>query len=591
MRRRKRWLSAVLCCLLFVSAIGLRAGPTGAETADEAFEALLTAQKFPESYKPALRALHKQYPSWVFTAQQIDLDWNEVLTAECRVGVNMVPASSLNSWKSCDKGAYDPEKGTWYGLDGNSWVGASREIIAYYLDPRNALTDPSIFQFEKLSRSSHHTAAGVEAILKGSFMTGSYTCPDTKQTFTYADTFLKAAEVSGVSAYHLASRARQEQGSNGNALGHGNVPGYAGYFNFFNVGAYTTSTASALQNGAKYAAGQNAAYYLPWTNPYKSILGGGVILGSSYINRGQDTLYLQKFDVVDGGNGFFSHQYMGNVLAPTSEAAIMKRAYTDEVLHSPIEFCIPIYRNMPETACPKPSSAGDNNNWLKSLTVGGQSLTPTFSMYTTAYELVVDSGVSSVTISATASGKGASVSGTGVIPLKGGNNTVTIRITAASGVTRDYILRIYRTPSAGDDGPVPELKSSAYRIGETIAGVQPGTTAEAFLKNLSAEGGDLAVVTRDGKPRTGPVATDDRVQVIQDGALRLTLPIVIRGDVNGDGRINVVDLLSAQKHLLGVSALSGCPLLAADINGDGSVNVLDLMKGQRYLFGIDSITQ
>lgn len=592
MSRKRRWLSLILCFSLLFAAVGWRSEPTGAETMDAAFESLLTAQKFPESYKPALRALHQRYPNWVFTAQQIGLDWNDVLTAESKVGINMVPASSLASWKSCEKGAYDPDKGTWYGLDGSSWVGASREIIAYYLDPRNALTDPSIFQFEKLSRSAYHTAAGVEAILKGSFMTGSYTCPDTKQTYTYAETFLKAAETSGVSAYHLASRARQEQGSGGNALGHGNVPGYVGYYNIFNIGAYTTSTASALQNGAKYATGANSAYYLPWTNPYKSILGGGVILGSSYINRGQDTLYLQKFDVVDGGNGFFSHQYMGNVLAPTSEAAIMKKAYTDEVLNAAIEFCIPVYQNMPETACPKPASVGDNNNWLKSLAVGGQTLTPTFSLYTTSYELVVDSGVSSVTVSAEASGKGASVNGTGTVPLKGGNNTVAVTVTAASGVTRTYTLHIYRTPSGeGGDEPIPELKSSVYQIGDTITGVSPETNAEDFLKKLSAEGAELAVVTPDGKPRSGLVGTNDRVQIIQNGSLRQVYPVVIRGDVNGDGRINVVDLLTIQKHLLSVSALSGCPLQAADINGDGNINVLDLMKGQRYLFGIDSITQ
>ena len=585
----KRWAAIWLCVILLLT---MAASHAAAEQTDAAFEQHLTDEKFPESYKPALRALHAQYPSWVFTAQHVGIDWAEALAAECKVGTSLVPASSLASWKSCEKGAYDPAAGVWYGLDGSNWVAASREIIAYYLDPRNALNDTAIFQFENLAYSEHQTIAGVQNILNGSFMSGSYQNPDDGKTYTYADTFMEVGKLSGVSPYHLASRARQEQGSKGSPLGHGTVAGYEGYYNFFNINAYATSNATALQNGAKYAAGTNPTYYLPWTSPYKSLLGGAAFLGAGYINRGQNTLYLQKFDMVDGGNGYFSHQYMTNILAPTSEASIMKKAYTDEVLASAMEFCIPVYDNMPEQAAVKPTSSGDNNNWLTALSVSGQTLTPTFSMYTTSYELVVGSGVSSVTVTAKTSGAAATVGGTGVIPLKSGDNTLPVTVTAASGSQRVYTLRIYRTPAEGGD-PAPTLTSTVYRVGDSIGGVKPETAVKTLLAGLQvSDGGTTAVCTADGKTMSADatVGTGCVVQVLQSGVLCAAYPVVIKGDVSGDGRLDSLDLLKIQKHILGVSALSDVARSAADVSGDGIIDSLDLLKLQKHLLGLTTLT-
>lgn len=142
---------------------------------------------------------------------------------------------------------------------------------------------------------------------------------------------MQAAEYAKVSPYHLASRIRQEMGVNGSDLAKGTYPGYEGYFNFFNIDAYAHSGRPARENGAIYAK-QEGSYLRPWTNPYKAILGGADFVGSSYIQREQNTLYLQKFDVTDGGNGRYSHQYMSNVNAPKDEASSLKKAYTDSGL-------------------------------------------------------------------------------------------------------------------------------------------------------------------------------------------------------------------------------------------------------------------
>lgn len=588
MKRWIAWLSALM--LLTVALGGVSAYATEPEetpdtpTPEEAFEALLDEEEFPESYRPALRALHEQYPNWVFRAQHTGLSWGTVLDEESAVGVSLVPIESPDSWKSCEQGAYNPATGTWYGLDGATWVAASREMVAYCLDPRNFLDATAIFQFENLAYSDTCVAEGVSAILSGTFMAG------------YADTFMQAGKAAGVSPYHLASRARQEQGAKGNALGHGTAPGYAGYYNLFNINAYATSTLTAIQNGARYAATTNAAYHLPWTSAELSIKGSAVILGSSYINREQNTLYLQKFDVTDGGNGFFRHQYMTNILAPASESTTLAAAYSDEVKAGAMEFCIPVYDDMPEAACQKPTSGGNNNNLLTALAVEGYPLTPTFSMYTTTYDLVVGSDVSSITVTATASSRDATVKGIGAVTLEAGMNTVPVTVTAASGAVRTYTLSVYRTPQeGGGEEPPPEktptLSSDTYRVDETIRGVAPDTAVADFLKAFSVENATLSLVTAAGLPATGKVGTGHVLQVIVGNSLYASYPVVIRGEVSGDGVIDSLDLLVTQQHLLGIYTMPAPAQEAANASGDDILDSLDLLVIQQHILEIFTIEQ
>ena len=62
-------------------------------------------------------------------------------------------------------------------------------------------------------------------------------------------------------------------------------------------------------------------------------------------------------------------------------------------------------------------------------------------------------------------------------------------------------------------------------------------------------------------------------------------PSVSRGDVNGDGRINVVDFASVKLHILGKTTLSGDKYNRADVNGDGKVNVIDLASVKLHILG------
>ncbi len=583
--------------------------PRTTAVSDADFEAYMDSQGFPDSYKENLRILHTEHPTWIFEALHTGLDWTDALNAESEVGKNLIQNHVISSWKSMEEGAYDWNTNKWVVFDGSDWVSASRALIAYYMDPRNFLDDVNIFQFETLSYdNSYQSLEGIQNILDHSFMSGSYTDAD-GWSASYADAFVYAAEQSGVSPYHLASRALQELGTGGSASVSGTVSGYEGFYNFYNIGA--TSSSNPVRNGLAFAQQYNDEYFLPWDTKWKAIAGGAIYLGRRYINVGQDTLYLQKFNVQ--GNNPYTHQYMTNVQAPSSEAKKMAIAYggTSDL---GIVFKIPVYGNMPFMASELPTGSGGAVTTLSSLLVEGYSLTPTFHKNILEYDLVLSDPVSSVNVIAEAADSNSSVSGAGKYNLTEGLNVISITITAQNGSSSTYRINIVAptgpstynggnfTISAGQ-GLFTNIQTSE---GETtiLYGFEIGTMAQdAFAQMTSANCG-IRLVNADRTENTGVIATGNILQVIAsvDNSVIKEIPVVLYGDINGDGEINGRDMLYMQRHILGISTLSGAYAEAADINWDdredgpngvkqSTISVKDMLYLQRHLLDIQYISQ
>lgn len=328
-----------------------------AQLASDDFEASIAG--FPESYKDSLRALHNAHPNWVFVPQITNIDWSTFIEAEMVQERSLVPRSMDDAYKGKQSWAYNPETGEYYGLSGYNWVQASQAAVEYYADPRNFLTEQDIFQFELLTyNSAYQTEDGVEAIINGTFMSH---CQMADDVVTYAKAFCLAGAQTNVSPYMLAARVRQEQGAGGTSpLISGLYPGYEGYYNFFNIGAYGTTETEIYVNGL------NKAKNYGWNSRYNSIAGGASVLGGNYISKGQDTLYLQKFDVDDSYYGLFSHQYMQNILGAYNEGRTAYKAYSEiGILDNSFVFKIPVYNNMPIAASPKPGGTVYNEEGVK----------------------------------------------------------------------------------------------------------------------------------------------------------------------------------------------------------------------------------
>lgn len=545
---------------------------------DEEFVKGLRDAGFPESYIANLSALHAKYPNWTFLPVHTGLKWSDVLKAESKAAVNMVQTIADDAKKSVASSEYNWYANTWTIRDGSGWVTAHPDYIAYCMDPRNFLTETSIFQYESLSYSSAHNVAGVQAVINNTFMANDAPEPDGTM-LNYANAFMSIGQLTNVSPYHLASRVAQEQGGGTSPLISGTYGDYKGYFNYFNINAAGTPESVLYANGLSYAKKQG------WNSRYNSILGGAQFLSEKYIARGQDTLYFQKFNVVYSAQ-LFAHQYMANVTAAITEGQKIAKAYTDKT--QSFVFKIPVYLEMPEQAVSF-NASGNRNNYLSSLSVSGLSLTPGFDGGATEYSIIVDASVSSISVAASSVSSKAKIKGTGVYSLVTGTNVIKVDCTSQSGDTRSYNVNVVRQEQSDISY---NILSEKYVIGEYITGVAPGTTVSDFLSGIACEEGVVKVITASGQENTDKIATGNKLAVYVNDILVGTKDIVIYGDVNGDGQINVLDIIKTNRNILALDQLSGAYKEAGDANrkGDG-ISILDLIVLNRHSLGLTTIQQ
>ena len=561
---------------------------------DKEFEAYLKEQGFPQSYWSGLKTLHAMYPEWVFKAQPTGFDWDYAVDQETVIGKSLVQSTSKSSWKSTDPKAYNWDTGKWTEFDTGGWVAASREIVAYYMDPRNFLTQNSIFQFLLQSFDANvQNVAGVERLVSGTFLANTVTDTDGKKLY-YPQVIYDAGKKVGVNPYVLAAMIIQEQGTKGLSDSiSGKAPGFEGYFNFYNIGAVAGGGNTAVKNGLIYAKGgangTGTSYGRPWNSRAKAITGGAQFYANGYVTAGQNTLYLKRFNVQ--GDNPFTHQYMTSVWGAASEGLSLAGGYSEELRQAPLVFSIPVYDNMPGSPCAQPTGDGSPDNRLSTLKVGSYALTPAFNNDTANYSVVVPYATSSVTVTATPKNSKAKVSGAGAVPLKVGSNTVKVTVTAENGSQRTFTLTIAREANQEEFSINPKYKVSGSK---QVSGITLGTKVSDFVKNLNIVGGYAQVKTAGGstKQNSAVVATGDTVTIYRnDGTQYAKWTVLLYGDVNGDGTISNSDRIKIRNHILGTNKLTGVYFVAGDVNKDGQVSNADRIKVRNHILGTTPITQ
>lgn len=146
--------------------------------------------------------------------------------------------------------------------------------------------------------------------------------------------------------------------------------------------------------------------------------------------------------------------------------------------------------------------------------------------------------------------------------------------------------------TVGSYETAPKLSSEDYTVKSWgVSGIKLDTEVDSLLQNLSSKG-ELQVVTGKGRQAEGKVCTGYYVRTIyEDGTAFFDLPIVLFGDLNGDGAITAEDVTSLQNHLIRASLLDRPPLAAADVNHDGEVDLQDLFRLIQYVNGDAKISQ
>lgn|GEM_PF-6295660 len=303
---------------------------------------------FPDRYRDELEEILKKHNNWVFVPQKVGSTLSEVLDEELSVKERNLVYSTLDD--SYKNGHYD---GNWYY--------ASRNGLKYYMDPENFIgSESKIFMFEQLTyNASYHTLEGVQNVLSSTFMKGEIP----SEGMTYSQAFYEIGSSLGVSPYHLASRVYLEQNPGTSPLISGTYTGYEGYYNYFNIGASGKGD-EQYKNGLSYAKGKD------WNTRYKSLRGGAEFDSKYYIMAGQDTLYLEKYNIVKKEYG---HQYMQSISAPSAEASKVYEMYnTSGALSNAFVFKIPVFNG--ETISPNPWDDPEETAALDALGTGTPKL-------------------------------------------------------------------------------------------------------------------------------------------------------------------------------------------------------------------------
>lgn len=533
---------------------------------------------FPKSYAEKLAKLKVSHPNWQFVPYKVNATWDEVIAGETKyISTNLINGSNT-SLRNTEDGAY--VNGKWTEFAGGGWYSASKQTVKYFVDPRNFLNDGHVFMFEVLNfDSSVQTTELLQSLLNGTFMSGNafyYNDKNEKVNISYAQTFRDAGEKNQISSVHLISRVIQEQGSNGSSLSSGDNSEYPGYYNFFNINANGKTTSEVIHNGLAYAKKKG------WNSPYNAIIGGASLL-NDYIKYGQNTLYLQKFDFA--GDTYYSTQYMQNVRAPYSESYTAYSAYVkNNSLDIKFTFSVPVFKGtMPDKTSLDIKYNEDSS--LSKLSVTSCNLNPSFTSSAYNYTCYVDKKIDNITVNASPTASTSTVKGTGKFDLNKDVTVLEIIVTSAAGTTSTYKITVNKVDEVVLTPDEILAKMQISNKGGYISGFDLGSDANSFNKLLNSVYPKAVSEISENKV----LYTGMNIKITS--GITSNYIVVIYGDNNGDGVIDILDLLKIQKHLLGVNKLKNAYLNASDVNKDGVIDIIDLLKMRKHILNVNKIEQ
>ena len=141
----------------------------------------------------------------------------------------------------------------------------------------------------------------------------------------------------------------------------------------------------------------------------------------------------------------------------------------------------------------------------------------------------------------------------------------------------NYFSHTTRAASGVGVKPGSNLQVKNWNGKDVIIGFPEKGTVDQLLSKL--ENGQDLWVTKAGTVLSGNdiVSTGTMLELGTN-----QIPVVIKGDVNGDGAVNTTDALQIKLHLMKEFKLEGLLLLAADTSEDGVVNSTDYLQLKNY---------
>ena len=575
MQKKKRLILIIIFILTFAIINLIMMKPVQAVTQIRSTDIdKIDEQKYP-GIKQRVQDLQSKHPNWNFKVLYTVLDWNEVIVNEY-VGHgesprNLVPVGSsfTGEWicESCTANRT---------YDNGNWHCASKIALQYMIDPRNSINNSDIFQFMELTYQEC-TFENIKAMVGGTFL----------ENDSYINAILEAGKKHNVSPYYVVALAIQEQGSSGSSTISGNYSGYEGYYNIFNINASGNDKKTIITRALTYAKEKG------WDTLEKAIDGGIEKISTSYIARGQDTLYLQKFDVDNLDEKLYWHQYQQNIMAAQNEGVTIRKTFEEiNSIDSAYTFVIPIYENMSQEISKKPQKD--------------------IGIDTSDAEQVRLNVNTSINLRATPNGEviGLLYANEIVLRLEKStekqNNTYWDKVMKTDGTigyvareTYDYEpeYKLYLIPiedeeaeeNSGDQTPeepenpdteaneLPSTSNEKIKVNtqDKQVTILPETTIQEVIELV---GKDIKVTDKNGNEL-------EKESVLGTGSkINDTYTVVMLGDVNGDAKLSPTDYVFIKNHIMQTKELENeIDKKAADMNDDQKISPTDYVWIKNYI--------
>ena len=342
--KTNRIISVVLIITIFITMLSLYPSKVMAVTQKKDSQINNIDDKKYPGIKSMIQNLQKKHPKWNFKVFYTGLNWNDVIKNESYHGRNLIGANRSNysgDWicESCE----DDDK----TYSGGNWVCVSSQAIAYMMDPRNSLYYEDVFQFLELSNDSNisYDKNIIKSILNNSFL-------DDGNLDRYINTIVNHSKEKDVNPYYIAAKIIQEQGKKGGSTFKMETTEDGEtvyYYNIFNIKATGSTRSAIISNALNWASKKG------WNTIEKSLIGGIDFVANGYLSEGQDTMYFEKFDVI--ANSFYSHQYAQDVMYAQNQGERLRKILEGiDATEYAYTFVIPLYENMPNKACKRPST-------------------------------------------------------------------------------------------------------------------------------------------------------------------------------------------------------------------------------------------
>ena len=161
-------------------------------------------------------------------------------------------------------------------------------------------------------------------------------------------------------------------------------------------------------------------------------------------------------------------------------------------------------------------------------------------------------------------------------------------LTAKDSVGNETSITFTITDEEPTPDPDPEpgsLTSQVYAIDneeKIIKNIEPETSIDTFKNNINStseyeiKGKDGNNLSEDSKIGTGCTIVTNLG----------TYTLVVKGDLNGNAKLDLNDLAQAQKINLELLEAEKVKVLAADLNQNGKIDLNDLAKLQKMSLGM-----